>query len=332
MSVTLTMFSEATAELAESAETSLLSLLCELCGCLSVQYSIVPRSSDPLSAGWASRNPAERSGSGPGVRRMTAKGRPCRRISSGSSVAARSTSAPRRAPRTRTTSKDRTMSDILYSLVGPHPHSQTPSRRGARAYPERNVTTGPSWLARTLARGRDDLTFESSAWLVFALHRSVPMSTRKPTGTVGRRMEALSERVTRRAGSTTAFTCALAVVLLWAALGPTFRFSNTWQLVINTGTTIVTFLMVFLIQRTQNKDSLAIHLKLNEIVAALEGSSNRLIDVEDLTEDEIRTLHEHYKKLSLMAGKDMKLTESHSIEEAEARHNIKHSKHKHKEK
>src|SRR2546427_2374518 len=326
MSVTLTMFSEATAELAESAETSLLSLLCELCGCLSVQYSIVPRSSDPLITCSASRNPAASSRSAPGVRMTTAKGRPCRRISSGSSVAARSTSAPRRAPRTRTTSKDRTMSDILYSLVGPHPHSQTPLRRGARAYPERNVTTGPSWLARTLARGRDDLTFESSAWLVFALHRSVPMSTRKPTGTVGRRMEALSERVTRRAGSTTAFTCALAVVLLWAALGPTFRFSNTWQLVINTGTTIVTFLMVFLIQRTQNKDSLAIHLKLNEIVAAMEGASNRLIDAETLSEKELLTLETYYAELTKLAKKDAHVTDSHSVEEARERHTEKHGK------
>jgi low affinity Fe/Cu permease len=87
--------------------------------------------------------------------------------------------------------------------------------------------------------------------------------------------------------------------------------------------------MVFLIQRTQNKDSLAIHLKLNEIVAAIEGSSNRLIDVEDLTEDEIETLHKHYKRLAEMAKKDLKLTQSHSIEEAEARHDIKHRKHRH---
>jgi len=96
--------------------------------------------------------------------------------------------------------------------------------------------------------------------------------------------------------------------------------------VINTGTTIVTFLMVFLIQRTQNKDALAIHLKLNEIVAAMEGASNRLIDVEDLTEDEIALLHKHYQKLVAMAEHDAKLTETHSIEEAEARHLTKHGK------
>jgi low affinity Fe/Cu permease len=87
--------------------------------------------------------------------------------------------------------------------------------------------------------------------------------------------------------------------------------------------------MVFLIQRTQNKDAQAIHLKLNEIVAALEGASNNLIDVEDLTEEELDTLHKHYKKLVQMARKDIKLTQSHSVEEAEARHTLKHSKHRH---
>jgi low affinity Fe/Cu permease len=118
----------------------------------------------------------------------------------------------------------------------------------------------------------------------------------------------------------------LSVIVIWAVTGPIFRFSDTWQLVINTGTTIVTFLMVFLIQRTQNKDALAIHLKLNEIVAALEGASNRLIDVEDLTEDEVQLLHEHYQKLVAMAKSDMKLTVSHSIEEAQERHLRKHGK------
>ena len=89
-------------------------------------------------------------------------------------------------------------------------------------------------------------------------------------------MERLATAVARWTGSTSAFSLALAIILVWALTGPLFQFSDTWQLVINTGTTIVTFLMVFLIQRTQNKDSLAIHLKLNELVAALEGASNRL--------------------------------------------------------
>src|SRR6185295_11170168 len=121
----------------------------------------------------------------------------------------------------------------------------------------------------------------------------------------------------------------LLVIIIWLITGPLFHYSDTWQLVINTGTTIVTFLMVFLIQRSQNKDALAIHLKLNEIVAALEGASNRLVDVEDLTEDEIKTLHKHYQRLVEMAKKDLELTQSHSIEEADARHQFKHSKHKH---
>ena len=107
--------------------------------------------------------------------------------------------------------------------------------------------------------------------------------------------------------------------------GPLFGYSDTWQLVINTGTTIITFLMVFLIQRAQNKDSMAIQLKLNELVAAVEGASNRLIDVEDLSEEELVALHRFYGKLAGMAKNDESLTASHSVEEAEARHARKKS-------
>ena len=107
-------------------------------------------------------------------------------------------------------------------------------------------------------------------------------------------LERFSSAVTRWTGSTQAFILATAIVLVWGLTGPLFGFSDTWQLVINTGTTIVTFLMVFLIQRSQNKDSLATQLKLNELVAAIKGASNRLIDVEDLSEDELRVLHRHY--------------------------------------
>ena len=142
-------------------------------------------------------------------------------------------------------------------------------------------------------------------------------------------LERFSRTATEATGTSTAFILALSVVIVWLVTGPLFKFSDTWQLVINTGTTIVTFLMVFLIQRSQNKDALAIHLKLNEIVAALEGASNRLIDVEDLTEEEIKTLHKHYQRLVEMAKEDFKLTQSHSIEEADARHKVKHSKHHH---
>jgi len=140
-------------------------------------------------------------------------------------------------------------------------------------------------------------------------------------------LERFSLRATRATGTSTAFVIALAVLIVWGISGPLFHFSDTWQLVINTGTTIVTFLMVFLIQRTQNKDALAIHLKLNEIVAAIEGASNRLVDVEDLSEDEIEVLHKHYQKLVAMAKHDAKLTETHSIEEAEVRHKSKQRKH-----
>ena len=143
------------------------------------------------------------------------------------------------------------------------------------------------------------------------------------THSLSERFEAFSKAITQFTGSTTAFGCALGVVIVWGLLGPVFGFSDTWQLVINTGTTIVTFLMVFLIQRTQNKDSLAIHLKLNELVSVLEGASNRLIDVEDLTEEELRTLHSHYAKLVAMSRADSSLGSSHSVEEAQARHSRK---------
>jgi low affinity Fe/Cu permease len=136
-------------------------------------------------------------------------------------------------------------------------------------------------------------------------------------------LERLSHRVTLWVGSSRAFAIAVAVVVVWAASGPLFHYSDTWQLVINTGTTVVTFLVVFLIQRSQNKDSLALHIKLNEIVAVLEGASNRLIDVEDLTEKELNVLHAHFQKLAEMAKRDTSLTRSHSIEEAEARHEEK---------
>lgn len=146
---------------------------------------------------------------------------------------------------------------------------------------------------------------------------------RKKRNKLSQILERFSLVATRATGTSAAFILAVTIIVVWGITGPLFGFSNTWQLVINTGTTIVTFLMVFLIQRTQNKDALAIHMKLNEIVAALEGASNRLIDVEDLTEADIETLHRHYQKLVEMAKKDLKLTQTHSVEEAEVRHDIK---------
>ncbi len=152
---------------------------------------------------------------------------------------------------------------------------------------------------------------------------------KKKTNRLSQMLERFSRKATEATGTSAAFIIAVLVIVVWIVTGPLFHFSDTWQLVINTGTTIVTFMMVFLIQRSQNKDALAIHLKLNEIVAALEGASNRLIDVEDLTEEEIKTLHKHYQKLVGMAKQDLKITQSHSIEEAEARHEAKHRKHRH---
>lgn len=99
------------------------------------------------------------------------------------------------------------------------------------------------------------------------------------------------------AGSAAAFIGASILVIIWACTGPIFKFSEVWQMVINTGTTIVTFLMVFLIQKAQNKDSKAIQIKLNELVAAHEKASNRIVDIEDLTEDELDQLHKFYEKL-----------------------------------
>src|SRR3954465_3724568 len=142
---------------------------------------------------------------------------------------------------------------------------------------------------------------------------------RRRHGALGPRFEEFSTAVTRGTGSSTAFGLACGGIIAWAGLGPLFRFSDTWQLVINTGTTIVTFLMVFLIQRSQNKDSLALQLKLNELVAAVSGASNRLIDIEDLTEQELRLLHDHYRRLAELAKDDLDLRQSHSIEEAVAR-------------
>ena len=139
-------------------------------------------------------------------------------------------------------------------------------------------------------------------------------------------LEKFSYQATRASGTSMAFVLAATVIIVWGITGPFFRFSDTWQLVINTGTTIVTFLMVFLIQRAQNKDSLAIHLKLNEIVAALEGASNRLIDVEDLSEPEIDALRNYYKRLIELARKDDVLTTTHSIEEAATRHGTKYKR------
>ena len=129
-----------------------------------------------------------------------------------------------------------------------------------------------------------------------------------------------SSAVTRAAGSSYAFLIAIAVVLVWAASGPIFAFSDTWQLVINTGTTIITFLMVFVIQQSQNKDTLAIQLKLNELIASDAASNNRLIDIEDLSPEELAVIKKFYVKLARLAENDDDVHTSHSLDEADDRH------------
>ena len=126
--------------------------------------------------------------------------------------------------------------------------------------------------------------------------------------------------VTRKVGSPVVVIVAFVLVILWGLSGPLFNFSDTWQLVINTSTTIITFLMVFIIQQSQNRDTAAIHLKLNELIASSKTASNRLVDVEDLTEDELTVLKKFYVELSEKAEKEKDLFSSHSLDEAEDNH------------
>ena len=142
------------------------------------------------------------------------------------------------------------------------------------------------------------------------------------------KFERAASTVTKMTGSSTAFLIAVTVIVVWGVTGPVFHFSDTWQLVINTGTTIVTFLMVFIIQQSQNKDSLAIQLKLNELIASDERASNRLIVVEDLTQEELEILKKFYVRLSDLAKKENDLHSSHSVDEAGGLHEYKRATHK----
>lgn len=150
--------------------------------------------------------------------------------------------------------------------------------------------------------------------------------TRRRRG-FGDTLERLSSVATRWTGSTPALMLAVGMLVLWLLTGPIFHFSDTWQLVMNTITSIITFVMVFLIQRTQNKDSLAVQLKLNELVAVMQGASNRLIDVEDLSETELKVLHTYYRRLAEISKTEEDLGKSHSVEEAQERHKLKHPSH-----
>lgn len=113
------------------------------------------------------------------------------------------------------------------------------------------------------------------------------------------------------------------VIIIWLITGPVFNYSNTWQLVINTGTTIVTFLMVFLIQRSQNKDSIAIHLKLNELIVSQKLASNRLVSVEEISEEDLKILQKFYKQLAELAEQEVSVQESHSLHKVNEHHNRK---------
>ncbi|RYY39180.1 MAG: low affinity iron permease family protein [Chitinophagaceae bacterium] len=136
------------------------------------------------------------------------------------------------------------------------------------------------------------------------------------------KFESFAEGTTRATGTPIAFGVAFLIIIVWAVTGPIFHYSDTWQLVINTGTTIVTFLMVFLIQQSQNKDSLALQLKLNELIACEERASNRLIDVEDLSQEELDVLKKFYVKLAVLAKEGDDLHTSHSVDDAsEVNHN-----------
>ena len=132
-----------------------------------------------------------------------------------------------------------------------------------------------------------------------------------------------STHVTRAAGRPLTLIIAFLIIIVWALSGPVFEYSDTWQLVINTGTTIITFLMVFIIQQSQNKDTTAIQLKLNELIAANENASNRLIDIEDLTEEELLMLKKFYIKLADLAEKESDIFSSHSLDEAERKNSLK---------
>ncbi len=119
------------------------------------------------------------------------------------------------------------------------------------------------------------------------------------------RFNRFATRVARRAGASSTFGLAALVIVAWAITGPVFGFSDTWQLVINTGTTIVTFLMVFLIQNTQNREGVAIQMKLDEIIRATRGARNVLLDLEERSDDELAVLRAHYGDLARRARADI---------------------------
>src|SRR5580698_4783479 len=140
---------------------------------------------------------------------------------------------------------------------------------------------------------------------------------------ISKRVENLALKTIAGAGSNMALICSFFVVGVWAMTGVVFHFSEKWASFIQTLSSVITILMVFLIQKTQNKDSLAIQLKLNELVAAHGAASNRLVNVEGMTEEELKVIQKYYTKLSDFAKKQETLTESHSIDELHMEHEIR---------
>ncbi|MCD9853910.1 low affinity iron permease family protein [Epilithonimonas sp. JDS] len=136
--------------------------------------------------------------------------------------------------------------------------------------------------------------------------------------------ERFANAATAFTGSSSAFIIAVLVVIIWAVTGPIFNYSETWQLVINTGTTIITFLMVFLIQKAQNKDGKAIQLKLNELIAASKQASNRMVDIEDLTEKELDQLHDYFVKIAELSKQAENIHKCYSIDAAVKKHKNKY--------
>ena len=135
--------------------------------------------------------------------------------------------------------------------------------------------------------------------------------------------EKFASKVTNATGGNAAIISAFSIVIIWIICGPFLHFSEQWQQLFHIGTTIITFLMVFLIQKSQNKDSVAIQLKLNELVAAHEMASNRLIDIENMSEVELKVIQKYYSQLSDFTMNEKNLQQSHSIDESEVDHNIK---------
>jgi low affinity Fe/Cu permease len=126
-----------------------------------------------------------------------------------------------------------------------------------------------------------------------------------------------SGKASELVGSSWAFILAFLIIVVWAITGPMFNYSDTWQLVINTGTTIITFLMVFLIQNTQNRDAKAIHLKLDELIKATEGAKNDMIDLDKLSDEQLKELEAQYKRICEMeADGDGKSPRAQAVEKA----------------